>query len=102
MGMPEWTSRPATIVFWALLLAATTGAVLLARRGQGRGPLWLWAVPVVMLVGVLPLLGPPRYRIPIDPFLAILAAVALIALRDRLGARPTAIGVAGPGRQDRQ
>jgi 4-amino-4-deoxy-L-arabinose transferase-like glycosyltransferase len=91
MGMPRWTWWPATIAFWLLLAAAAAGVVLLARRRRagGLGPLWLWAVPVVMILGVLPLLGPPRYRIPIDPFLAILAAAALMALRDRVGGRRT-------------
>lgn len=83
MGMPRWTWTPTVVAFWALLVAALAGVVLLARRRVPRGPLWLWAVPVVLFLSVVPLLGPPRYRIPVDPFLAILAAVALTALVDR-------------------
>jgi 4-amino-4-deoxy-L-arabinose transferase-like glycosyltransferase len=89
MGMPHWTWTPATVVFWAFLAASIAGLALLVRRRRipSRGPLWLWAVPVVSIAGVIPLLGPPRDRIPIDPFLAILAAVALIAAWDAVRAR---------------
>ncbi|MEV4422380.1 glycosyltransferase family 39 protein [Patulibacter sp. NPDC049589] len=90
MGMPRWTWGPSVAAFLVLLAAAIAGAVLLVRRGRDRGPLWLWLVPVVLFLGVVPLLGPPRYRIPVDPFLAILAAVALLAVRDRVAARRAA------------
>lgn len=93
MGMPRWTWTPTVVAFWALLAAALVGAVVLVRRRAARGPLWLWAVPVVLFLSVVPLLGPPRYRIPVDPFLAILAAVALTALVDRVRGREAG----GPG-----
>lgn len=93
MGMPRWTWTPTVVAFWALVAAALAGLVLLGRRRVARGPLWLWAVPVVLFLSVVPLLGPPRYRVPVDPFLAVLAAVALTALVDRVrgrGGRPAA------------
>jgi 4-amino-4-deoxy-L-arabinose transferase-like glycosyltransferase len=58
-----------------------------------RGPLFLWLVPILMLVVTLPLAGLPRYRLPLDPFLLILAAVGLLALWDRRpGVRPLLTG----------
>ena len=71
------------------MLLAAAGAVLLVRGRTGgrRPPVWLWVVPVLLLLGVTPLLGAPRYRVPLDPFLAILAGVALSAAAQRIGAR---------------
>lgn len=87
MGMPRWTWTPTVVAFWSLLAASAVGAVLLARRRGAGGPPWLWAVPIVLFLSVVPLLGPPRYRVPVDPFLAILAAVALTAAIDRVRVR---------------
>ena len=58
-----------------------------------KGPLFLWLVPILMLVATLPLAGLPRYRLLLDPFLLILAAIGLLALWDR---RPQARGTLPP------
>ncbi|MEA2168980.1 MAG: hypothetical protein QOF76_2280 [Solirubrobacteraceae bacterium] len=54
--------------------------VLLAAVGlrRSRTELWLALVPVLLLASVVPWLGAPRYTVAVDPFLAILAAGALI------------------------
>lgn len=83
-GVPESLWGEYTAAFWVFLALVVAGIVLLVRRHERPGPLWLWAIPVLIVLSVVPLLGPPRYRIPADPFLAILAGVALTALRDRL------------------
>jgi 4-amino-4-deoxy-L-arabinose transferase-like glycosyltransferase len=49
-----------------------------------RGPLFLWLVPILMIAAAAPIAGVPRYRLPADPFLLILAAIGLLALWDRL------------------
>jgi hypothetical protein len=49
-----------------------------------RGPLFLWLVPVLMILTAAPIAGLPRYRLPADPFLLILAAIGLVWLSDRL------------------
>ena len=42
-----------------------------------RAPRWVWAVPVVLWLSVIPFVGETRFRMPIEPFLVLLAAVAL-------------------------
>jgi 4-amino-4-deoxy-L-arabinose transferase-like glycosyltransferase len=86
MGVPERLWGAMTVAFWVLLVAAVAGVVLLVRRRERLGPRWLWAVPVLIVLSVVPLLGPPRYRVPADPFLAVLAGVAAMAAWDRLRA----------------
>ena len=89
----------------AVLLAAVG---LLAMRGpwskrmsdtrrMPRGPLFLWLVPLALAVVTLPIAGLPRYRLPVDPFILMLAGIGLVALWDRLSATrpsPSAEGAA--------
>jgi 4-amino-4-deoxy-L-arabinose transferase-like glycosyltransferase len=87
MAIPEgWrgTLRPPVLALVLLTLVAVVGWI---RRRRQPGPLWLWAVPVVLLVTTAPLVGSPRYRIPLDPFLALAAATAIPLLLDRLRPR---------------
>lgn len=66
---------------WALALLALAGiAALVARPPGTRGPLFLWLVPLLLFVTTVPINGSPRYRAVIDPYLALLAGLALVAL----------------------
>jgi 4-amino-4-deoxy-L-arabinose transferase-like glycosyltransferase len=54
--------------------------VALARR-PGRAtvraaPLWLWLVPLLLFASTAPILGNPRYRLAVDPFLILAAGAA--------------------------
>ena len=72
--------------FWvlaALALAALVWAP--SRRRLREAPIWLWLVPALCLASTLPLVGNPRYRLPLDPFLVLVGAVLL----DTLAARRT-------------
>lgn len=63
---------------------------LVSRRSRAllrRAPLWLWLFPLLMLASSVLLLGNPRYRAPIDPFLALMAAVAVTGARRSLQRR---------------
>jgi 4-amino-4-deoxy-L-arabinose transferase-like glycosyltransferase len=75
------------------VLAALGGiAILLAARRRGRrtgqppdppsGPAFLWAVPIVMLAIAIPVAGVPRYRLPADPFILLLASIAAVSIVD--------------------
>jgi len=79
--------------FWLLLAVVLAGlATRPVRRALSRAPRWLWGVPLVMwLTVVLVNAETPRFREPLDPFLILLAAVALAAACARVSG-----SVAGP------
>jgi len=68
----------------ALIVALVLTALILGagRSRLRRAPLWLWLFPALMLASSVLLLGNPRYRAPIDPFLVMTAAVAVTVLLD--------------------
>lgn len=70
------------------LLAVLALGGLLTRRAR-RAPLWLWLVPLSLATSVF-VTGFIRFRSPIDPFLVLLAALAVpegLAYRTRAGSR---------------
>jgi 4-amino-4-deoxy-L-arabinose transferase-like glycosyltransferase len=71
----------------ALMLTAV-GLVALFRSPLPRGPLFLWLVPILTVAVAAPIAGLPRYRVPADPFLLILAAIGLSWLWQRASKRP--------------
>jgi 4-amino-4-deoxy-L-arabinose transferase-like glycosyltransferase len=82
-----------------VVILALLGVVAIVRsRPRGphgppripRGPLFLWLVPILMILIAAPIAGLPRYRLPADPFLLILAAIGLVSAWDRLSARAEA------------
>ena len=76
------------ICFWVFALLAVAGAYF--ARGT---PLWLWSVPLLMYLSVVFLVvETPRYRTAIDPFIVLLAALALA----RVARYPTALRRATP------
>ena len=79
-------TAPSVYAFWLVALLAVVGAFTRAAR---RPPAAFWACPAVIVVAGLPLAGSARYRSPADPFLIMLAALALVYIWRRLrgGAR---------------
>ncbi len=51
-------------------------------------PVWLWLVPVLSLASTVAVIGNPRYRLPLDPFLVLAAAVVLAELAARRTGEP--------------
>ncbi|HEX4668650.1 MAG TPA: glycosyltransferase family 39 protein [Solirubrobacterales bacterium] len=73
----------------AILLALVgVAAVVRSRRPQLRriptGPLFLWLVPILLILVAAPINGLPRQRTPVDPFILILAAIGVAWAWDRL------------------
>lgn len=83
----------AGLVLVVLLALAGTLALIFSRpvragklggpTGPPRGPLFLWLLPILIVVMTAFLNGLPRDRLPADPFLLILAAIGLTVLWDR-------------------
>jgi 4-amino-4-deoxy-L-arabinose transferase-like glycosyltransferase len=110
-GERRWRATAATITverrwadrgvrcFWLFALLALAG---IATRAARRAPPFLWAVPALLFASVVFLaVETPRYRTPLDPFVVILAAVALTTTATMLAARvgvPSGRGRSWPAR----
>ncbi len=83
-----WADR-GILCFWIFAALALAGAFTAMAR---RTPWWVWAMPILMFLSVVFLVvETPRYRTPIDPFIVLLAAAALVtAARRALAQRSTA------------
>jgi 4-amino-4-deoxy-L-arabinose transferase-like glycosyltransferase len=71
---PRWANA-GVICFWSFALLALAGAF---TRPARRTPLFVWMVPALLYLSVVFLVvETPRYRTGIDPFIVMLAALAL-------------------------
>jgi 4-amino-4-deoxy-L-arabinose transferase-like glycosyltransferase len=71
---PGW-SDAGVVSFWIFAALALAGAT---RRAARRVPLFVWTMPLVMFLSVIFLAAEtPRYRAPLDPFVVLLAAIAI-------------------------
>ena len=74
MSLPRWSADVAAYAFYVLALLAFAGSLTRAAR---LAPRWLWLAPVLLFAGVIFAGSALRYRAPVEPFLALLAALAL-------------------------
>ena len=75
VGLDPGTAQVGVICFWVLALLALAGTFTRAAR---RAPGWLWAMPVLLALSVVLVnVETPRFRAPVDPFLIMLAALAV-------------------------
>jgi uncharacterized membrane protein len=93
LNLPGSLRAPTTLSAQLVALLAL-GAVLLWSRRRATiklGPWWLWAIPMLTIALTIPMVGNPRKRAPLDPFLLLLAALMIDwlvhALRGRIAAR---------------
>jgi 4-amino-4-deoxy-L-arabinose transferase-like glycosyltransferase len=91
-GRPEWASYLGIASFWALLPFAIAGGIWLRRR---RVRIWLLFTPVwIVLMSAAVFYGTPRFRVPTEPTVVVLAAVGIAAALSRrwpeLGPQPSA------------
>ena len=86
---PGWANA-GVFCFWAFAVLALLGAF--TRRAR-RTPFFVWLIPILLYLSVVVLVvETPRYRTGIDPFVVMLAALALRralqAVEDRARPRP--------------
>jgi 4-amino-4-deoxy-L-arabinose transferase-like glycosyltransferase len=98
MGIPPSLRRVTTISFYVavgLAAIAIMGSVL--GRRLPRIPLFLWLLPLVMYLSVIPIHGAMRYRLPIDPFVLLAGGAGVAALARGVGASPGRTTPTGAG-----
>lgn len=78
LSLPGWTADVSGVAFLLFLAVAIAGAFTAAARAAPR---WLWLMPVLMLLSVVFIVGETRFRAPVDPFVVLLAALALAQVR---------------------
>ncbi len=85
MSLPIDSARVGVTSLWILCGLAIAGALTRAAR---QGPLWLWAVPLLLALSVVLVnVETPRFREPVDPFLVLLAACAVATPVEKLAGR---------------
>jgi 4-amino-4-deoxy-L-arabinose transferase-like glycosyltransferase len=71
---PGW-AKAGVLSFWILAALALAGTT---RRAARRVPLFVWTMPLTMYLSVVFLAAEtPRYRAALDPFIILLAAIAM-------------------------
>jgi 4-amino-4-deoxy-L-arabinose transferase-like glycosyltransferase len=91
---PYFYSDLGAYTLWLVTLLAIAGAFTVARR---RVPRSLWLVPLAIWASEAPVTtGTPRFESPLDPFLILLAslaiAAAVAAMQARRGAQAALVG----------
>jgi hypothetical protein len=80
-GRPEWASYLGLVSFLVLVPFAVAGGLWLRHR---RRRVWPLLVPVwVVVLSVAVFYGSPRFRVPAEPTVVVLAAVGISALVGR-------------------
>jgi 4-amino-4-deoxy-L-arabinose transferase-like glycosyltransferase len=98
LGLSTSTARVGVVGFWLVVLLALGGAFTAAAR---RAPRWLWVTPLLLYLSVVFVNAEtPRFRAPIDPFLIMLAACALVSVAARVRARLAASDGGTPVRRE--
>ena len=81
-GRPRWLTQLGMWFYYPLLAAAIGGAVVLRKRRQRFWPLVVPAI--IVTLGAVASYGQTRFRVPAEPVIVVLAAVAVMAAVDRL------------------
>jgi 4-amino-4-deoxy-L-arabinose transferase-like glycosyltransferase len=81
-GVTSITSQLLTL----LALLAVAGRLTGRLRYQLGSPL-IWSVPLLALAAAIPISGTVRYRVPLDPFVILLAALLIVTVLDRVRTR---------------
>ncbi|MBM3674497.1 MAG: glycosyl transferase [Actinobacteria bacterium] len=84
-GRPRWVTAAGLWFYYPLLALAIGGIVVLKRRRVRQWPLLV--PPIVVTLGAVLSYGQTRFRVPAEPTIVVLAAVALAALWSSLAQR---------------
>jgi hypothetical protein len=79
LALPAVLRRSASVSGQVLGVLALIGLAVGLRRRRGLGPWWLWGMPVTALLATVVMVGGRLKRAPLDPFLIVLAALAIDA-----------------------
>ena len=88
----SWWERAGIALAVLLAVLGVTAMVRSGRREGGppriaRGPLFMWLIPILIVLAAAPIGGLPRYRLPADPFLLMLAAIGAAWAWDSIAGR---------------
>jgi 4-amino-4-deoxy-L-arabinose transferase-like glycosyltransferase len=81
---PTWLAMLSVYAFWALIPLFIAGAFFTDARAAPRS---FWGVPLTLYLSGVLVLGLTRGRSPLDPFLLMLAAIALDGIYEAIRAR---------------
>jgi SAM-dependent methyltransferase len=88
ISIPPGPAIAGVLCFWLYALLAIAGACTARARAT---PLHVWLVPLLFAASVVFLtLETPRYRTPVEPFVVLLAALAVTVAVERRARRATA------------
>ncbi len=84
LGLSPRAAALERLSFYLLAVLAVIGLALMRRRPrEQRVPWFVWLVPVLLVAAALPILGSPRYRAPLYPFVVLAATGGVAALLRR-------------------
>ncbi len=87
-GRPRWITAAGMFFYYPIAALAIGGIVVLKRRKARQWPLLV--PPIIVTVGAILSYGQTRFRVPAEPTLVVLAAVALAAFVALLTGRKNA------------
>jgi 4-amino-4-deoxy-L-arabinose transferase-like glycosyltransferase len=91
LDMPAAAGYLTSAWFWVVLALAIAGLTMGAARGVPR---WFWLVPALMFLSAVLVISGVRFRMPVEPFVVMVAGVAVARLttplRAALGRPPRA------------
>jgi hypothetical protein len=80
-GFPGWLAVVSVYSFWLVGALAIGGAMMRAAR---RAPWAFWLCPIALLATTVFVIGATRYRAPVDPWIVLLAALAVCSGAERM------------------
>src|SRR4051812_25845136 len=90
-GRARWAEKAGVAAYFLLLPFTVAGFVLLRRRPGDHGPFWILLAPAVLVTVSSAIgYGVPRFRHAFEISLVVTAAVALVAVADRVRERRAA------------